>query len=477
MHNKTYPDLDRLFHPRNVAIVGASPRPIGIQWGGNTYIEGSISLNFKGKLFPVHPKAESILGYKAYRRISDIPEDIDLVIFSVPHSTVLSVMHDCVKKRVKFVHLFTAGFSETGRKKNAAIEAELLKLAREGGIRIVGPNCMGLYCPEGGLSWARELPNKPGAVGFISQSGQLAGHFIGAGSHHGLSFSKVVSFGNGLDLKCHDFLQFLARDEKTKIIGAYLEGLKDGRAFFEAARNIALNKPLVVWKGGQFDGGARAAKSHTGSMAGSLQIFRAACEQLGIIIVNSLEEMVCTVVGLRRLPLPRGKNVAILGGGGGGSVTMTDAAEREGLNVPQLSQKTIRGLQKFVPVQGTSVRNPLDMMLALIEKKNFMTTIELLRDDPNIDALIFLQPVHWSHQIGGRASLEAFIEITLDGIKTLEKPMFIALEQTQSLDGEAVRLEALEKYNHSGIPTFPSFSVAARVVDNMSQYHALLARQ
>jgi acyl-CoA synthetase (NDP forming) len=236
-------NLDELFYPKSLAVVGASPKRGYLRrWGGNTFIEGAINLGFPGNIYPVHPKAETILGLKAYKTIREIPGDIDLVIFSIPHTAVLPVMEDCAAKKVKFVHLFTAGFSETGRPELIELENKLLAMAREAGIRIVGPNCMGLYCPEGGLAWTSEFPRTPGPIGFVSQSGQLAGHFVQEGADQGLRFSKVVSFGNAADLKAHDFLDYLADDEKTRIIGAYIEGLKDGRAFFETARKITRKK-------------------------------------------------------------------------------------------------------------------------------------------------------------------------------------------------------------------------------------------
>ncbi|MCP4756524.1 MAG: acetyl-CoA synthetase [Proteobacteria bacterium] len=466
--------LDRLFYPKTVAVIGASPKKSGFAWGGNTFIEGMIKCNFQGKIYPVHPKADSILGLQTYPSLLDIPGEIDLAIFSIPHSQVLKVMTECAEKKVKFVHSFTAGFSETNKKEHIELERQLLEIAKNAGIRVVGPNCMGVFCPEGGMSWSKSLPDQVGSVGFISQSGQLAGHFTGTGDHHGLRFSKVVSFGNAGDLKAHDFLSYLAEDDKTRIIGAYIEGLKDGRAFFEAAKKVAGKKPLVVWKGGRTEGGSRAVSSHTGSLAGSVDIWKALCKQVGIISVDSLDELVFTIIGLQKLELPKSPRVAILGGAGGGSVTMTDVAESEGLTVPSLSQESIRELEKFVPIQGNSVKNPLDMMATLFNQDYFIKTMKLLRDDPNVDAVIFSQPVHWSHEVGGRAFLDMFIQLTHDGMKAVEKPMLIALEKTESLDGVVVRREAFEKYNNVGIAAFPSFQSAAQVMFKMCRYREFL---
>ncbi|MBI4765744.1 MAG: CoA-binding protein [Deltaproteobacteria bacterium] len=478
MSKDTPLNLNDLFYPKSLAVVGASPKRGYLnRWGGNTFIEGAINLNFPGNIYPVNPKAESILGLKAYKSVRDIPGEIDLVIFSIPFSAVLPVMEDCVAKKVKFVHLFTAGFSETGRPELAEIERKLIALAREGGIRVVGPNCMGLYCPEGGLAWTNEFPRTPGTIGFVSQSGQLAGHFVQEGGDQRLRFSKVVSFGNAADLKAHDFLEYLAGDDKTDIIGAYIEGLKDGRAFFEVARKITQKKPMVVFKGGQTEGGARATQSHTGSLAGSMGIWQALCRQTGIISVNSLEELIATIGGLQRLPLPTGLNVAILGGAGGGSVTMTDLAEKEGLKVPHLTEKTIRALEELVPVQGNSAKNPLDIMGALFGggEKIYGRLIELLRDDPNIDALIFSQNIDMFFRRIARSFLDDFIRMTVNSMHQLGKPLYLVLGKARSLEGEALRQDVETRYHHYKMATFSSFTMAARVYHNMKIYGDFLS--
>ena len=442
---------------------------------GNNFLSGSTSQNFRGKLFPVHPKADYILGYKAYPSVRDIPEDVDLVIFSVPSSSVVQVMEDCVEKGVKYVHLFTAGFSETGKSEYADIESKVIELARKGGIRIVGPNCMGLYCPEGGLAWHTEFPNQPGSVGYFSQSGQLASFFVREGAPQKLHFSKVVSFGNASDLQPHDFLNYLGQDSKTRIIGAYLEGVKQGREFFDAAKNVTRRKPLVILKGGQTEGGSRATLSHTAAIAGSQEIWNAFCRQVGIISVDSLEEQIFTISALEKMALPEGTNVAILGGAGGGSVTMTDEAEKEGLKVPHLTDKTISSLEEFVPLQGSSVKNPLDMMGTLFRPENFMRLIELLRDDPHIDALLFNQ------MVGRFSRMRSFVDMAIkNNIKAKEilgKPMFIILNGGQGGESSYMMREMEEAYHTAGIATFPSFRMAARVLYNLKCYKDFLNRQ
>jgi acyl-CoA synthetase (NDP forming) len=467
-------ELERLFYPRTIAVVGASPYSTDFRWGGKTFIEGLVKQNYLGKVFPVHPKAENVLGLKAYKRVRDIPDDIDLAIFSIPAPAVLEVLQDCVDKKVKFVHIFTAGFSESGLEDRTKLEQEIVALARKGGIRVVGPNCMGVYNPDAGVAWVKDFPSTVGPVAFVSQSGQLAGHFIEAGKGRGIKFSKVVSFGNASDLQYHEFLKYLANDDKTEIIASYIEGLKDGRAFFEIAKNLTTKKPLVVWKGGQTDGGSRAVSSHTAAIAGSREVWKALCKQTGIISVNSIEDLVSTVSALENLTLPKGPRVAIVGGAGGGSVTMTDDAERAGLKVPHLSEASIRGLGEFVPIHGQSVKNPLDIFSVLMNPEHFNTMMELLRDDPNIDALIYHQRVEWALRRED-IFLDMIMNMTIEGAKLLEKPLFLVLAEAQSLEGMALRQHAQRKYNSYGIATFPTFDEAARAVYSLSEYQKYLS--
>lgn len=466
--------LERLFYPRSIAVVGASPDGDAFRWGGKTFIEGLVRQNYRGNVYPVHPKAETVVGIKAYKNVCDIPDEVDLAIFSVPASAVMQVMSDCVKKKVKFAHIFTAGFTETGLPERAQLEEEMKALARSGGVRVIGPNCMGVYCPDAGVAWVKDFPASSGSVAFVSQSGQLAGHFIEEGTRWGIKFSKVVSFGNASDLQCHEFLHYLAEDEKTQVIGSYIEGLKDGRAFFETVKDLTVKKPLVIWKGGQTEGGSRAVSSHTAAIAGSRQLWQAMCKQTGIISVNNIEELVSSIVGLQYMPLPRGRRVAVVGGAGGGSVTMTDAAERANLLVPHLSEASIKGLSEFVPVHGQSVKNPLDIFSVLVNYDHFMRMIELLRDDPNIDALIYFQRVEWAIR-RERRFLDMAMQMAIDGSKELKKPLYIALAAAHSLEGELLRREAQRRYMAEGVASFPTFESAATTAYNLSEYQRFLS--
>jgi acyl-CoA synthetase (NDP forming) len=375
---------------------------------------------------------------------------------------------------VQFVHILTAGFSETGLQTYADIERHLIETAKKGGIRVIGPNCMGIYCPEGGVAWSDRFPRKSGSIGLFSQSGQLAYQIIGNTSDEGLYFSKVASFGNASDLAAHDFLDYLATDEKTEIIGAYIEGLKHGRTFFEVAKNTTLKKPLVIWKGGQTEGGSRATLSHTAAIAGSHQIWNAMCKQAGIISVNTMEELIFTIMGLKYLSIPKGVNIAVLGGAGGGSVTMTDVAENQGLRVPHLADETIRRMGEFIHLEGNSFKNPLDILPVIVprglEKENIIRIAELLRDDPNIDAMIFNAHPVWIYESFGRTILNRYLELSVEAMKCLEKPSLITLPRENGPNENAVYREVKAWYKDAHVPTFPDFSLAAKVLSNMKQY-------
>ena len=258
-------DLEQMLRPRSVAIVGASQDP---QKFGYKYLAALQHQGFAGRLYAVNPRAEPVLGCKGYQSLSEIPESVDYVISTVPSAAALQVVSESVEKGVRFLHFFTAQFGETGDDAKIGLERELLGLARKGGLRILGPNCMGVYHPDAGLAFWR-MPREPGGVGLISQSGGLAGELVRNLSLRGVRFSKVVSFGNALDIDEIELLEFLADDPDTTIIAAYLEGTRDGSALLGALQKAATRKPVLIQKCGRTEAGAQAVASHTASLAGS----------------------------------------------------------------------------------------------------------------------------------------------------------------------------------------------------------------
>ena len=248
---------------------------------GYEFVQGLVEIGFPGPVHPVNPKLDELLGQKAYPRLEAIPGPVDFVISAVPASATLELVEGAKAKGAKLIHLFTARFSETGRDDAAELERELKRRVKEAGIRVIGPNCMGLYYPKAKLTFDPRLPTEPGDVGFLTQSGSHAFRVTGRGKERGLRFSKVISYGNALDLDEADFLDHFAEDPDTSVIAAYVEGIRDGRRFFSALRRAAARKPVIVLKGGRSAAGHAAASSHTAALAGQMKVWRGAVRQAG----------------------------------------------------------------------------------------------------------------------------------------------------------------------------------------------------
>ena len=260
--NSKAPALDYLFHPKSVAILGASANPVS---KGYDYLKALQEFEFPGDIYPVNPKASEIEGLKVYPHIKDIPGQVDYVISCIPARSAVDLVADCASKGVKAMHLYTSGFGETGEQDGIRLEQELVQRSREVGIRILGPNCIGLHYPKYGLAIGRSrFSKRGGSVGCVVQSGGHAWYIVSSGSLRGLGFSKVVSFGNACDLNEVDFLEYLVDDPDTEVIAAYIEGIRDGPGFVQAARRASSTKPLIMLKGGRTDAGKRAVASHTG---------------------------------------------------------------------------------------------------------------------------------------------------------------------------------------------------------------------
>ncbi|MPZ23223.1 MAG: hypothetical protein GEU28_06715 [Dehalococcoidia bacterium] len=271
-------DWSAVFSPRSIAVAGASNR---VDTPGNDYVRSLLNCGYAGPIYPIHPRGEDVEGLKAYTSLRDIPGDIEYVISCVPTDAALGLLEDCIVKGVKVVQLFTARFSETGSEDAAALEQTILRRAAENGIRLVGPNCMGIYDPRSGLSFRVDFEPAPGGVAFLTQSGSMAIELVYQAYPRGVRFSRVVSYGNGLDLDAMDFLDFLAQDDATKVIAIYIEGTTDGRGLYESLRAAASRKPVIVLKGGRTEAGTRSARSHTAALAGQRRVWSTMIKQPG----------------------------------------------------------------------------------------------------------------------------------------------------------------------------------------------------
>ena len=379
------PDFELLFNPKSIALIGASNN-IG-KWGAIVFLNIKLG-GYAGRLHPVNPKEESIFGHKSYARITQIPEPIDLAVIAIPASLTMGAIRDCIEKGVRMAIVITSDFSETGEE-GARLEKEMVETARTGGLRLVGPNTMGIFSAASSLT-ALMPPVRPrkGRVSLVSQSGNIGTQMMAWGEKFGVGFDKYVSSGNEGDLRAEDYVAFFGTVPDTKVVLAYIEGLDDGREFWETAQKITRQKPIIAFKGGKTRAGARAAKSHSGAMAGSREIYESAFRQAGIIWASTTEEMLEWAAAFSYLPLPRGNRVGILTRGGGWGVITADACNEIGLEVPPLEEKLIRALDPVMPVYW-SKGNPVDMA-ASISMDAYLHSLEALIAWEKVDAVISL---------------------------------------------------------------------------------------
>ena len=462
--------LDAIFHPRSVAIAGVSMQQPGFAGVGLGFLLSLMELGFPA-VYPVNPKYQEIEGLKCYASVLDIELPVDHVISSVPARIVPQLVESCIAKGVRSVHFFTAGFRETGDDEMADLETQVVGRLTGAGIRVFGPNCMGLYVPESKLAFMPGFPAESGPVGFISQSGGNAGEMIYTAAVRGIRFSKVVSYGNASDVDESELLSYFARDPKTNVICAYIEGVKDGRRFRQALRDAAAAKPVVVLKGGRTAAGTRAVMSHTASLAGSLAVFDSLCRQLNAVRVNSVEEMADLAVAFRYMSAPAGPGVAVVGGGGGFSVFAADEIDDAGLQCPVLPESTQKALGEINPVAGTSVRNPVDT-IAIFEPPKLEQTLRIIGEAENIDVILYHTSFSWGRGRRSMAMLGAdpvhYMQMQVQQmVKAREAsgtPIVVVLRPP--LDVESMERTAAfqEKCWQAGFPVFPTIPRAANAI-------------
>ena len=352
--------LDVIFKPQSIAVIGATPRVGSI---GREILNNLFAYEFNGKIFPVNPRYEYIHSTKAYPTVLSIPDAVDLAIIVVPAVHVYGAVDDCGRKGVKGLVVITAGFRETGEE-GAVREEAIIGLARKYGMRMIGPNCMGVIDATPGVRMnATFSPGVPptGTVAFMTQSGALGVAILLAVQKLGVGFSYFASVGNKADVSAMDLLEYWEKDANTNLIAMYLESFGDPRRFTELSKRISRQKPVVVVKSGTSDAGARAASSHTGSLAGLEAASEALLQQCGVNRVSSIEEMIHVVTGFVRAPIPTGNRLCIVTNAGGPAIMAADAADGHGLQMATLAEST-RAAMKKVLAPEASVQNPIDMI-------------------------------------------------------------------------------------------------------------------
>lgn len=468
------PALDYIFHPNSIAIAGVSAKE-GPGFGGGGFVASLQEIGFRGPIYLIHPTAPAIRGLKCYPSLLDIPDDVDYVISSVPARAVPQLLEDCIAKNVRVLHLFTAGFTETGDIERAKMEQAVVARAREAGVRIIGPNCMGLYVPASRLAMMPGQPPEPGPVGMVSQSGMNAGEFVRYATPRGVRCSKVISFGNGADLKAADFLDYLADDPETAIIVAYLEGIQDGPRLARVVRRAGATKPLVILKSGRTEAGSRAANSHTASLAGSLQVFDALCRQAGAIRVESLEELTDMAVTFQFVRELRGPNIVVVGGGGGASVLAADDLNAAGLELPPLLPETQAELARVTHEAGTSIRNPIDTT-SMWEDEGFEATLRPVAAAPNIDVILYHTSFGSgpSARFGDPRNRMARQAETLGRIQRESgKPVVVAIRPATNVEGFQQSLDFQDMCWRAGIATYPSIARAGVALGHLLRWQRM----
>ena len=449
--------LDAIFAPHSVAVIGATERPGSV---GRTIIANLIASPFGGVVYPVSLKRKSVLGIRTYPSLADVPDNVDLAIIVTPAATVPAIMEECVNKGVRGVIIISAGFKETGPD-GAALEQEVLRIAKKGNIRIVGPNCLGVMNPQNGLNatFAATMAF-PGTVGFISQSGALCTSVLDWSIRENVGFSAFVSIGSMLDIGWGDLIYYLGNDARTKSIVIYMESIGGARAFMSAAREVALTKPIIVIKPGRTAEAAEAAASHTGSLTGSDEILDAAFRRCGVLRVNRIAELFDMAEVLGKQPRPQGPRLTIVTNAGGPGVLATDALIYGGGELTPLAPETMSRLDEILPSHW-SHHNPIDI-LGDAGPQRYAETLEVIVEDNHSDGLlVILTPQAMTDPTATAEQMLACCRVS-------RKPVLA------SWMGGGDIAEGERLLNQAGIPTFLYPDTAARMFNYMHRYQRRL---
>lgn len=447
--------LDKLFKPSSIAVVGASRDPSKI---GSQILRNIIDYGFEGKVYPINPTADEIMGLKCYPKVSDVPDDVDVAVIAVPSDKVIGVIEDCGRAGVKFAVVITSGFKEVG---NEELERELVSRARSYGMRVIGPNIFGyVYTPSKLNASFGPKDVIPGNIAFISQSGALGIALMGYTIVENIGVSAIVSVGNKADLDDVDLLDFFDRDPNTGLIMIYLEGLSPGRgrSFIDVAARVSSRKPIIVIKAGRTEVGARAAASHTGSMAGSVAIYESAFKQSGVLMAKSVEEAFDWAKALAWNKVPEGENLIVLTNGGGAGVQSTDTFADNGIYLRKPPESLVQEIRKFAP-PFASFANPIDITGMAPDEWYYRGTLAALRD-PEVHALTVLYcQTAVTTPMGVAKSI-------LDAVRDSgnNKPITVGM-----VGGPEV-FEAVSFLNKQRVPAYPTPERAAAAMSSLYAY-------
>ena len=459
--------LELLFNPSSVALIGASKD----MWkSGGFFLRSLVDNGFRGEVYPVNPRESEILGLRAYPSVVDIPGEVDLAIVTIPAPATEQAMLDCARKGVKFVVLHSAGYSESGDE-GRELEDRVIEIARQGGVRVIGPNCMGIYCPQAKLNTIMpfidlpemgiDIPMEMGDVAFAGQSGWASEAFIVGTHDRGLRVSKVISSGNQNDLDTVDYLEYFGADPDTRVIAAYVEGVKRGRELVLVAGEVSKRKPIIIWKAGRTPTGARAVTSHTGSLAGSDLVYDSAFRQAGIIRAQNMEELIDFAVAFSCPHRPAGNRVGIIVEAGGGAVAAADACDGLGLQVSPLPKKVQDELRDYlmeIKAPSYAVSNPVDLVWPPFSEYSRILPrcVEIMAKA--VDALLAIT----YYPLTDEPYAQGMKELG----QRIGKPLFMVSPYPTRYG------EGLSLYTQKGVPAYPTPERAAKAMWMLIRYHA-----
>ncbi len=467
MHTK---DWEPFFSPKSIAIIGASTKQFKF---GNLFLKALLDFNYNGKIYPVNPRGEKIQGLDSWI-LEDISESVDLTYITVPAAQVPEEMRKCAKKNYKSIIILTAGFKETGED-GRRIEEECAEIAKNHKLRVIGPNCFGIYHPKGQITLlpGGDFPRESGNIAMLSQSGGHAVNFVLLGQSSGLRFSKVISYGNAVDLDLPDYLEYLNNDLDTEVIAAYTEGVRAIGKLRTIVKD--LRKPLILWKSGLTEDGARAAASHTGFLSGQAEVWKGFFKQNRnkIVRANNFEELLDSTLAMAYLPPLQNredytKNIGVIGGGGGIGIEISDSANQHGLKIPKLTDETTIRLKELLPGEGTSINNPLDIgnPMYMGDQKQIL---EVFVKDSNISVLIYDFIVDFVLDLRG------MIRVIRECKEKQNIPIVVVLREmlntVENLGLEKRYRKFRDKFHAIKVPTYPSFYRGVRALANYLKYY------
>jgi len=451
--------LNNFFNPKSIAVIGASRTPGKV---GYDILKNVIQYGYQGATYPINPEASEILGLKAYPSILDVPDEIGLAVIVVPPKRVLEVIGQCGERGISAAVIITAGFRESGSE-GTKIEDELIKKAKEAGVRFIGPNCLGMIDTHSKInaSFAAGMPNQ-GNIGFFSQSGALGIAVLDLALSEDIGFSKFISMGNKADISDEEIMQALADDENTKVILGYIEGVRDGKKFVEIASQVSKKKPLIILKSGITSSGVKAASSHTGALSGREVSFDAAFKQSGVIRAHAVGELFNYAVAFANQPLPQGPNVAVITNSGGPGIIAADACDKLGLQLVPLHKETVDELRNFLP-PFASFYNPVDILGDASAERYEKALYTVIQDEKVQGILVLLTPTAVV-DVEGTAKAVANIAHLID------KPVLTSFMGKKSVEAGS---KILTKYH---IPNYSYPEHAVSSLNAMYQYHVWTKR-